>query len=210
MAPLEGGPAVARLAAPFPTAAGRSATAAAACPPRIRVAFQALQVSAKVGSALVAKVAVFLESLVGDSLEFVGQLGVQPHRRGGGLGEDGSEDHGRSLAGEGLPARAHFVKHYAEAEQVRARVKFFPARLLRRHVGHSSHGHARAGQVFQFDGGGGRARLPFTGPGPTGDPLAPREGSKVRGLGVNFARPKSRILACPRLVTKIFAGLMSR
>jgi hypothetical protein len=27
---------------------------------------------------------------------------------------------------------------------------------------------------------------------------------------VTFARPKSRILACPRLVTKIFAGLMSR
>ena len=27
---------------------------------------------------------------------------------------------------------------------------------------------------------------------------------------VTFARPKSRILACPRLVTKMFAGLMSR
>ena len=28
--------------------------------------------------------------------------------------------------------------------------------------------------------------------------------------GVTFASPKSRILACPRLVTKMFAGLMSR
>src|SRR5205814_10442870 len=27
---------------------------------------------------------------------------------------------------------------------------------------------------------------------------------------LTFARPKSRILACPRSVTKIFAGLMSR
>ena len=27
---------------------------------------------------------------------------------------------------------------------------------------------------------------------------------------VTFASPKSRILACPRLVTKMFAGLMSR
>ena len=29
-------------------------------------------------------------------------------------------------------------------------------------------------------------------------------------LRVNFARPRSRTLACPRLVTKMFAGLMSR
>ena len=28
--------------------------------------------------------------------------------------------------------------------------------------------------------------------------------------GITFARPKSRIFACPRAVTKIFAGLMSR
>jgi hypothetical protein len=27
---------------------------------------------------------------------------------------------------------------------------------------------------------------------------------------VTFANPKSRILACPRLVTKMLAGLMSR
>jgi len=27
---------------------------------------------------------------------------------------------------------------------------------------------------------------------------------------MTFASPKSRILACPRLVTKMFAGLMSR
>ena len=29
-------------------------------------------------------------------------------------------------------------------------------------------------------------------------------------FAATFARPKSRILACPRLVTKIFAGLTSR
>jgi len=29
-------------------------------------------------------------------------------------------------------------------------------------------------------------------------------------VGATFASPKSRILACPRLVTKMFAGLMSR
>jgi hypothetical protein len=29
-------------------------------------------------------------------------------------------------------------------------------------------------------------------------------------VGATFANPKSRILACPRLVTKMFPGLMSR
>ena len=29
-------------------------------------------------------------------------------------------------------------------------------------------------------------------------------------FGTSFARPKSRTFACPRLVTKIFAGLISR
>jgi hypothetical protein len=32
----------------------------------------------------------------------------------------------------------------------------------------------------------------------------------VTSLGETLARPKSRILACPRSVTKMFAGLMSR
>src|ERR1700691_1015245 len=32
----------------------------------------------------------------------------------------------------------------------------------------------------------------------------------LSGFSVTFARPKSRIFACPRFVTKMFAGLMSR
>ena len=35
-------------------------------------------------------------------------------------------------------------------------------------------------------------------------------GFKPAPTGANFARPKSRIFACPWVVMKIFAGLMSR
>ena len=37
--------------------------------------------------------------------------------------------------------------------------------------------------------------------------VIPLDGSVA---GFTFAKPKSRILACPRLVRKILAGLMSR
>ena len=42
--------------------------------------------------------------------------------------------------------------------------------------------------------------------------MAPSVAAGDRGMlvGDSFAKPKSRIFACPRLVTKMFAGLMSR
>ena len=40
--------------------------------------------------------------------------------------------------------------------------------------------------------------------------LTKPESAPATPLGTSFARPKSSTFACPRLVTKIFAGLMSR
>ena len=40
--------------------------------------------------------------------------------------------------------------------------------------------------------------------------LAAAAAPSVALLGASFARPKSRILACPRWLTKMFAGLVSR
>jgi len=40
--------------------------------------------------------------------------------------------------------------------------------------------------------------------------VAPAASNTLLPTGITFAKPKSRILACPRLVTKMFADLMSR
>jgi hypothetical protein len=42
----------------------------------------------------------------------------------------------------------HLIEHGAEAEQVRAGIQFFPARLLRRHVRRGAHRRTGSGQVF--------------------------------------------------------------
>ena len=70
----------------------------------------------------------------------------------------------------------------------------FALRLLRRHVGHRAQRRARAGQVLLVHC---RSHVGST-------------GSLDDCAGATFARPKSRILAWPRSVTKMFAGLMSR
>ena len=47
---------------------------------RIAIALQPLQIGAQFGSALVAQLAVFLQRLVDDALQFIGKLGIQTHR----------------------------------------------------------------------------------------------------------------------------------
>ena len=92
-----------------------------------------------------------------------------------------------------MRTRRHFVEHRAEGEQVGACVQFFAASLLRRHVGDRADACPGLVSCSCADSGwhrGNRRRL--------------------RLSGVTFASPKSRILACPRSVTKMLAGLMSR
>ena len=108
--------------------------------------------------------------------------------------QDGVKDHRRSISGERWAGCGHLVENRAEREQVGAGIKFFPGGLLRRHVGDRAHGGARAGQM---DLAHYRRRIT-------------QRTSARRVREPTLASPKSRILACPRLVTKIFAGLMSR
>ena len=100
------------------------------------------------------------------------------------------------LPRKGRCASRHFVEHRAKREQVRPRVQFFASRLLRRHVSHRAQRRAGAGQVSR--------RIVVAVELPTPRPLRPPFGC------LTLAKPKSRILACPRFVTKMFAGLMSR
>lgn len=84
--------------------------------------------------------------------------------------------------------RGRLVKYAAKREQVGPRIERFASRLLGRHVGNRSDndpGVVRRLTVF--------SSLRFT-----------------PAIGIGLASPKSRIFACPRGVTNIFAGLMSR
>ena len=56
------------------------------------------------------------------------------------------EQRRRGVARERPGARGHLVQHYAEREQIGARVQFLSQRLLRRHVRHGSHRRARIGE----------------------------------------------------------------
>ena len=91
----------------------------------------------------------------------------------------------------------HLVKHRPERKQIGAGVQFLCSHLLRRHVGHRAQRGSRAGQIFSATAGSISVFC------------AAIWLAELVGI-VTFANPKSRILACPRLVTKILAGLMSR
>ena len=85
----------------------------------------------------------------------------------------------------------HFVEHDSKGKQVGAGIQLFAAHLFGRHVG----------------------AVPIAVPGcvsRSGWPAVVMvEGFVARRDGINFARPKSKILTWPRSVTKMFAGLMS-
>ena len=119
------------------------------------VAFEALQVGADLGRALVAQVTVFLQSFVDDLFQFGGQIGIDAHGGSRLAVQDGVEDDGGSIAAEGDDACAHLVEHGAERKQVAAGVEFLALGLFRRHVRDGADGGAWTGQKFEADGGGG-------------------------------------------------------
>ena len=147
---------------------------------------------------LIAQIAVLLQSLVDDPFQL--RLGTSGFSRTGGTGARfriASKMTRRTFATERQRARRHLVEHRAEREQVRARVQFLGPHLLRRHVGDRAHRRARTGQVLLvIDRRRCVRRCDLR--------------STHWPVGVTLASPKSRILAWPRLVTKMFAGLMSR
>ena len=58
---------------------------------------------------LIAKVAVFLQSLVDDFFELGRNLRVDPHRRHGWAFQNGVEDHSRGVYAEQQPPRGHLL-----------------------------------------------------------------------------------------------------
>ena len=105
--------------------------------------------------------------------------------------EDRVEDRGRGVAAERQRPGRHLVEHHPQREEVRPQVERLAERLLRRHVGH------RPEQPCPGSSGASRASRSRR-PGP-------RPPSRL-----SMARPKSSTLACPRAVTKMFAGFTSR
>jgi len=158
------------------------------------VALQPLQIAADLRGVLVAQVAVFFERLVNDFFHPRRHVGIEAQRRGRRAIENRIEDNGRSIAPKRHRARRHLIQHGTKGKQVGAHIELFALGLLRRHVGHRPHRHPWTGEILDTDACG-------------------RFNGRCIGLavaGVSLARPKSRILACPRLVTKMLAGLMSR
>ena len=121
-----------------------------------------------------------------------GQIGIQLQRALGRFAENLVGHHRGRRASERQDAGCHLVQHDAEREQIAPCVQAFASHLLRRHVRDRSQRRPGAGQMrlSRHRRQHRRARRPL--------------------VGSSLASPKSRSLACPREVTKMLPGLMSR
>ena len=137
-----------------------------------------------------------LEALLGSLLEAAPHHPLEPGRNvrlrqlRWVLLEDRRHQLGRGLARKRPPPREHLVEHRAEGEDVGPMVGGLSPDLLGRHVADGAEHDARPGR-----GGDGRA-------------LGAR--SAGSSVGRSLARPKSRILTRPSLVTNRFSGFRSR
>ncbi len=95
---------------------------------------------------------------------------------------------------------SHFVKHQAKRKQISSRIQFFASHLFGREIRRRPHGIGGLGQADLRAGGyfPVSSRLSFSGV------------LSGASASTNLATPKSRILASPRFVIKMLAGLMSR
>ncbi len=85
---------------------------------------------------LVAKVAVLLERLVDDALQFGRDIGIQTNGGSRGTFENGVKDYSRRVTSERHGACGHLVENSAEGEQVGSGIELFSFRLLGRHISH--------------------------------------------------------------------------
>ena len=89
---------------------------------------------------------------------------------------------------KGRNSSGHLVEHYAQGEQIAARVNLLAQSLFRRHIGHGIESGPGGGEIAAACGCG-RAQ---------------------RSRRIELGEAEVKQLACPRLVTKMFPGLMSR
>ncbi len=116
--------------------------------PRFHLPFQPLQIGPHIRSVLVAHVPILLQRLVDDLFQLGRKVGIQPHCGNWVAFENRVEDDRGTIAPEGQCAGCHLVQHSAERKQIAARIQFFRARLLRRHVGDGAERRTRAGEVL--------------------------------------------------------------
>jgi len=128
------------------------------------VALQPLKVGSYVGGALVAEIAVLLQSLVDDALQLCWKVRVQADRRSRNLVQNRVENCRRSATFEGKAPGAHLVQYDSERKNVGARIQFLGQGLLGAHVSHGADGRAGRGQMFDpHSGGSGRDFCRFQG-----------------------------------------------
>jgi hypothetical protein len=94
------------------------------------------------------------------------------------------------------PPCCHLVQHSAEGEQIAPRIQFFRPRLLWRHISNGAERRTGTGQVVLA------IAVSWA--------VGPAASITLLLTGVTFANPRSRIFACPRSVTKILVGVISR
>jgi len=121
----------------------------------LSVALESLQVGAQFRGVLVADVTIFLQRLVDDAFQAVGNIGIQTHWRSWRPVQNGVEGGSRSVATEWQPSGGHFVEHHAEGEKIGAGVNVFAPNLLGRHVGDGAHRGPWTGEVFRLIAGHG-------------------------------------------------------
>ena len=114
-----------------------------------------LQIGAHLGGDLIAEIAVFLEELVENALEFRRNGAVQLHRRNGSGVQNVSKDDGGSGTWKRKRAGDHLIENGPKRKEVAARIENFTAGLLRRHVGNGADGGARSGLKGGFEVGDG-------------------------------------------------------
>src|SRR5437667_1528310 len=116
--------------------------------PRLRVPLQAFQVGAQFAGAMVAQLAIFFQSLADDFFQLERDFGIQADRSGRHPVEDGIEDRTPSFPTQRQGPGRHLVQHRSKRNHVCPRVQLLAPNLLRRHVGDSAKGNARAGEML--------------------------------------------------------------
>ena len=158
-----------------------------------------LQIRSHVGCMLIAQIAIFLQGLVDDVFQLGRHVVIQPHHGHRGTVRDGFKNHCRAFATKRQAASSHLAQGCPKGAEVGTRIQLFRPHLLRRHISRRSHHCARTGQMLCIPASSEVVCV-------LSDAISLAE---LTGT-TTFASPKSRILACPRLVMKTLAGLMSR
>ena len=97
---------------------------------------------------LVAEIAVLLNGLIDDALEFFRDFTVETHRCHRSTMQDGVKDSSGGISFERQKSCRHFIDDSTEGKQIAANIKWFAERLLGRHVRNRPDGTSCAGKLI--------------------------------------------------------------